>query len=183
MLSGLRKPARHAVFISGGGSTLQALLEMQHQINISLVVTNKKDALGALKAKRFGKTILHFNKDMSFEKLNHTLKLHNIDFIILAGFLKILPETFVNEWENKIINIHPSLLPLYPGLHSAEKNWEDNNDMGVTIHKVITEMDAGKIIIQQKCLTNPKSLAQQEALFFLRRTEQFLLREIAVRGF
>ena len=183
MLSGLRKPARHAVFISGGGSTLQALLEMQHQINISLVVTNKKQALGVLKAKRFGKTILHFNKEMAFEKLNQTLKLNKIDCIILAGFLKILPESFVKQWENKIINIHPSLLPLYPGLYSAEKSWEDNNDMGVSLHKVITEMDAGEIILQQKCLKNPKSLQQQEALYFLRRTEQFLLREIAMRGF
>jgi phosphoribosylglycinamide formyltransferase-1 len=183
MLSGLRKPARHAVFISGGGSTLQALLEMQHQINICLVMTNKKDARGSLKAKRFGKTVLHFNKEMSYEKLTQCLKLHNIDCIILAGFMKILPESFVKEWNNKIINIHPSLLPLYPGLHSAEKCWQDNFDMGVTIHHVITEMDAGKIILQQKSLTNPKSLAFDEAQLFIRRTEQFLLREIAVRGF
>lgn len=181
MLSGFRKPQRVAVFISGGGSTLQALLEMHHQINVSLIVTNKRSAVGTLKAKRFGKKIIFLDKQMGYNSLTEVLKDHKIDFIILAGFMKILPADFVETWKNKIINIHPSLLPLYPGLNSAEKSWADNSDMGVTLHKVITEMDAGAVLIQRKSLTQPKQMALTEAQLFLRRTEQFLLRELACR--
>ena len=104
MLSGSRKPSQVAVFISGAGSTLQSLLEMQHQINISLIITNKKNALGTLKAKRFGKKIIHFSKDMNYITFDKILKEHKIDRIILAGFMKILPPEFVDQWQNKIIN-------------------------------------------------------------------------------
>lgn len=183
MLSGPRKPQQVAVFISGGGSTLQALLEMHHQIDISLIVTNKKNVLGALKAKRFGKKVIHFNKEMGFEKLNEILKQNKIDSIMLAGFMKILPESFLKNWTGRIFNIHPSLLPMYPGLNSAERSWEDNYDMGVSIHEVIPEMDAGRVLLQQKSLVKPKSTEINEAQMFLRRTEQFLLREMATRYF
>lgn len=183
MLSGPRKPQQVAVFISGGGSTLQALLEMHHQIDVALIITNKKNALGAAKAKRFGKKIVYFNKEMGFDKLNEILKQNKIDFIVLAGFMKIIPESFLQHWTGRIINIHPSLLPMYPGLNSAERSWEDNVNMGVSIHHVIPEMDAGKILIQQTSLKNPKILALNEAQMFLRRTEQFLLREITLRCF
>jgi phosphoribosylglycinamide formyltransferase 1 len=181
MLSGPRKPQRIAVFISGGGSTLQALLEMQHQIEIAVIVTNRKKALGTLKARRFGKNIIHFNKEMSFAALNQILKDLNIERIFLAGFMKLLPAEFVELWKGKIMNIHPSLLPAYPGLNSAETCWQDNFDMGASIHEVITEVDAGPILLQQKSFKKPKSLTQTESEIFLRRTEQFLLREMLTR--
>lgn len=183
MLNGFRKFQRVAVFISGGGSTLQALLEMHHQIDISLIVTNKKNVLGNLKAKRFGKKIIFFDKQMNYALLDKVLRDHNIKVIMLAGFMKLLPESFVELWENKIINIHPSLLPQYPGLNSAERSWSDNSEMGVTLHKVIAEMDAGNILIQQKSLNQPKQYALEEANLFLRRTEQLLLRELVYRYF
>ncbi|MBY0553490.1 phosphoribosylglycinamide formyltransferase [bacterium] len=183
MLSGPRKPGPVAVFISGGGSTLQALLEMHHQIDVALIVTNKKNALGAVKAKRFGKKVIYFNKEMGFDKLNEILKQNKINFIVLAGFMKIIPEFFLQHWINRIINIHPSMLPLYPGLNSAERSWEDNVNMGVSIHHVIPELDAGKILIQQESLQTPKDSTLKEAQMFLRRTEQFLLREIVFRCF
>lgn len=183
MLSGPRKPQRVAVFISGGGSTLQALLEMHHQIDVALVITNKKNAIGTLKAKRFGKKVIHFSKDMSFENLNEILKKTKIEAIVLAGFMKILPESFLKNWTGQIVNIHPSLLPQYPGLQSAERSWEDNFTMGVSLHEVIPEMDAGKILLQQSSLKQPKSFELSYALTFLRRTEQFLLRELTLRCF
>ena len=181
MLNGLRKPQHVAVFISGGGSTLQALLEMQHQIDIALIITNKISALGNLKAKRFGKKVIHFSKQMDFMNLDKILREYKIERIVLAGFMKLLPADFIELWKNKIINIHPSLLPLYPGLNSAERSWSDKTEMGATIHNVIAEMDSGEVIIQQSSFLQSGKLSLSEANLFLRRTEQFLLRELATR--
>ncbi len=181
MLSGFRKPRRIAVFISGSGSTLQALLEMHHQLDVVIVVTNKRIAAGVLKARRFGKQVVYLDKLMSLDSLHEILKEHRIELLVLAGFMKLLPAGFVDLWKNRILNIHPSLLPKYPGLSSAERSYTDNADMGATIHRVIAEVDAGKIILQQKSLTKPQSLTVNEADLFLRRTEQSLLRELAYR--
>lgn len=181
MWNGLRSLGPVAVFISGGGSTLQALLEMHHQIDISLVVTNKKTAIGNLKAKRFGKNILYFSSPIDFMSLHKALLDNKIKHIILAGFMKILPPDFVKLWKDRIINIHPSLLPHYPGLNSAQKSWDDNAAMGVTLHTVVEQMDAGEIKFQQKSLDNPKNLIFDEANLFLRRTEQYILREFTIR--
>lgn len=180
MLSGLKKPKRTAVFISGGGSTLQSLLEMHHQIDIRLVVSNRKSAVGLLKAKRFGKTTHLFSKESNFFDLHQVLKKHNIEQIILAGFMKILPADFVNLWRNRMINIHPSLLPKYPGLNSAERAWHDNNTIGVSLHRVTEEMDAGEVLLQINALKQPKNLDFSEASIFLRRTEQHLLRQLVL---
>lgn len=181
MLSGFRKPRRTAVFISGGGSTLQALLEMHHQLDVAIVVSNKRTAAGILKARRFGKKVIILDKLMSLDTLNEILVEHRIDLLILAGFMKLLPAGFVGLWKDRILNIHPSLLPKYPGLKSFERSYHDNADLGATIHRVITEVDAGKILLQQKALKAPQNLMLAEADLFLRRTEQSLLRELAFR--
>ncbi len=181
MLSGFRRPRRIAIFISGSGSTLQALLEMHHQLEVAIVVTNKRTAAGILKARRFGKKIVYLDKLMSLDSLHEILKEHQIELLVLAGFMKLLPAGFVDLWKNRILNIHPSLLPKYPGLRSAERCYNDNAEMGATIHRVIAEMDAGPIILRQKALTNPQSLTLAEADLFLRRTEQTLLRELVFR--
>lgn len=181
MFSGPRKVRNVAVLISGGGSTLQTLLEMHHQFEIKLVVSNRKSAPGILKAKRFGKPLFILTKQYSFEELTLELEKHNISHIILAGFMKILPETFVERWKNQIINIHPSLLPEYKGLEAAERSWSDNSAMGVTLHYVTKEMDEGEILMQKTFLENPKHLDFSEAEILLRCTEQHLLRELAYR--
>lgn len=178
MLSGCKKPAQIAVFISGSGSTLQALLEMQHQIEIKLVVCNRMSAAGQLKAKRFGVPVVRINKNTTDEELNSILQNHKVDFIMLAGFMKLLSGAFVQHWQNRMINIHPSLLPAYKGLEAAEKSWNDNSDMGVSIHHVTEEMDEGRVVLQKRSLTSSKSYSFQEASIWLRQTEQHLLREV-----
>ncbi len=177
MLSGCKKPAKVAVFISGGGSTLQALLEMQHQIEIKLVICNRLGAAGQLKAKRFGVPVVRIGKNTTDTELNTILQQHRIDFVMLAGFMKILSASFVQSWQNRMINIHPSLLPAYKGLEAAEKSWNENSDMGVSIHHVTEEMDEGRVVLQKRSLTNSKSYSFQEASIWLRQTEQHLLRE------
>ncbi len=181
MSLGNRKPSRVAVFISGGGSTLQALLEMQHQFNICLVVTNRKKALGQLKAKRFGKNIYYQSPQATFEDLQVVLSSFQIDKIVLAGYMKILPPRFVQFWKEKIINIHPSLLPAFPGLNSAERSWEQKVDMGVTLHQVNEHMDDGATVLKCKSSKSEEKFDLDEALIFLRRTEQHLLRELTLR--
>lgn len=182
-MSGIRKPKKIAVFISGSGSTLQALLEMQFQSDISLVITNKDNRLGALKAKRFGKPVIFMNKSMTFDDLTIILKQHQINQIILAGFMKMLPAQFVDQWAGQIYNIHPSLLPDFPGLQSIEKNYHAKLNMGVTIHEVNRQMDQGRIVLQQQALAAAKTnvIELQQANIFIRRTEQHLLREFALR--
>lgn len=183
MLAGIRKPKKIAVFISGKGSTLQALLEVQHQFDIGLIVTNKKNQLGELKAKRFGKSVFVFSKDMTFKDLTAVLKKHKINLIFLAGFMKILPPDFVQAWNDQIFNIHPSLLPAFPGLDSIEKNYHAKLNMGVTIHQVNEQMDEGKVILQQQSVSAKQTAVSslQQASVFIRRTEQHLLREFALR--
>ena len=184
MSFGIRKPKNMAVFISGGGSTLQALLELQHQISISLVVSNKKNIIGKLKAKRFGRSYFFMNKENSYQQLSAKLKSMKIDQIFLAGYMKLLPEEFVNEWHNKIFNIHPSLLPLYPGLNAAEKNYQQQTEsMGATIHIIDEKMDEGTLFLQQTSTDKSqiKTRTFTEANFLLRRTEQHLLREFVFR--
>lgn len=177
------RPKKFAIFISGNGSTLQALLEMQHQILITLVVTNKRHTLGQLKAMRWGGKTLFLSKHCSYEELTKKLLFYNIDHIFLAGYMKLLPDTFVLQWENKIFNIHPSLLPYFPGLNSAEKNFLAKQKMGVTIHSVTTEMDQGPIFLQQSSAAEKQvcEMNLKEAQFLLRRTEQHILREFVLR--
>lgn len=183
MLSGPRKNRQVAVLISGGGSTLQSLLELQHQINISVVITSSKTAVGALKARRFGIPVHFLDRPVDFSEVSRILSDYKIDFVILAGFMKILPPDFVQEWESKIVNIHPSLLPDFPGLNSAERSWQSNTNMGVTLHRVTAEMDEGPIFLQMQSLPAPQTLKLDEAEIFLRRSEQHLLREMILRYF
>lgn len=181
MSSGIRRPSRVAVFISGGGSTLQALLDMHHQIDIQLVVSNRKKASGILKAKRFGKPVFIQTKKTDVSFLQKILESYRIDKIVLAGYMKILPPEFVKVWAGRIMNIHPSLLPAYPGLDSAARSHEDQKNMGVTIHHVNAEMDSGKIFLQKQSASPVENFDQAEAFQFLRRTEQHLLRELGLR--
>ena len=170
MSNGFKKPApKLAVFISGSGSTLQALLEMQHQIEIKLVICNRLGATGQLKAKRFGVPVVRIGKNTTDAELNAILQQHKIDFVMLAGFMKILSASFVQHWQNRMINIHPSLLPAYKGLEAAEKSWNDNAEMGVSIHHVTEAMDEGRVILQKSSLTNSKSYSFQDASIWLRQ--------------
>ncbi len=171
-----------AVFISGGGSTLQALLEMQEFINVALVITNRKKALGALKAKRFGVPVLCMDKQMSFDQLHEVLVEKKIKQIFLAGFMKIVPEIFIENWQGRIFNIHPSLLPAYKGLEAFERSFADGAECGVTIHHVVAEMDAGEKIWQQKISPYSLKYSSTDAALLLRKTEQNLLREFSLRA-
>ena len=150
---------RTAVLISGGGSNLQALLDAaaspEFPAEIVLVMSNKVDAYGLERAKKAGvatHVLSHkdyANREAFDEAMHEVLVKHNIEIICLAGFMRLLTPSFVNRWFGQMINIHPSLLPSFKGLHTHERAIEEGvRFAGCTVHFVVAEMDAGPIIVQ-----------------------------------
>ena len=147
-----------AVFISGRGSNLKNLIKFSKKkkssIIIKLVISSKKNAKGLIYAKKnnIKSIFFNFNKKLVTEKkLLKILKMRNIKLICLAGFMKILTSKFINNFNGKIINIHPSLLPKYKGLNTNHRVIKNNEKYtGCTVHHVNKNLDSGKIIIQRK---------------------------------
>jgi formyltetrahydrofolate-dependent phosphoribosylglycinamide formyltransferase len=151
-----------AILISGRGSNMRALIEAAEDVDypakIALVVSNAKDALGLKVAKEAGiKTavIEHktFGKDRSaFEQaLQEQLEKEKIQFICLAGFMRVLSSSFIEKWPQRIINIHPSLLPAFPGLDTHKRALAAKiNTHGCTVHYVSSIVDSGEIIGQMR---------------------------------
>ena len=148
-----------AVLISGRGTNLQALINASkaedYPAEIAVVISNKPEAQGLMRAKEAGLETLvidhkKFPDRESFEEELHTsLKKYQVKLICLAGFMRILNANFVNRWRDRIVNIHPSLLPAFKGLHTHERALETGVKFtGCTIHFVRPEMDDGPIIMQ-----------------------------------
>lgn len=165
-----------AVLISGRGSNLQSIIDACAQpdfpADIEIVISNKPDAYGLTRAEQAGlKTAIVNHKDYSsreeFEAaLQTTLDQFPVDLICLAGFMRVLTEDFVNHWDGRMINIHPSLLPKFKGLHTHERAIEaGETESGCTIHFVIPDMDEGPIILQKRVSIDagetPDTLAQK----------------------
>ncbi len=154
-----KKKGKVAVFISGRGSNFRALHDaiLAGKINaeIALVFSNKKEAPGLKIAQERNLETLFLNsKDYpsleEFEKeIIKELKKRDVDLICLAGYMKILSSSFCNEFNNCIMNIHPALLPAFPGLHVQKKALEWGvKYSGATVHFVTADVDMGPIIIQ-----------------------------------
>ena len=155
-LTGLKK-IKTAVFISGRGSNLNNLIKFsktkKSPIIIDLVISNKK-AFGLKYADQYKikKKIISFNRSKIAEKkILMLLNKRNIEFICLAGFMKILSKNFIKKFKGKIINIHPSYLPKYRGLNTSVRALSNNDKFsGCTVHYVSAKLDSGKIILQKK---------------------------------
>lgn len=148
-----------AVFISGNGSNLQALIDAcsadDFPAEIVMVLSNRPDAFGLQRAKDAGIpaiTVDHkdFDTRSAFEDaMQKQLENYSIDLICLAGFMRLLEASFVNKWRDRMINIHPSLLPSYKGLNTYARAIDDGVKFaGCTIHYVRPEMDNGPIVMQ-----------------------------------
>jgi len=148
-----------SVLVSGSGSNLQALIDASaapdYPATIVQVISNVPDAYGLERAQKAGiKTQVVNHKDFdgreSFEAaLQATIEQSGAEFICLAGFMRLLTDGFVNRWTDRLINIHPSLLPAFKGLHIHERVIEFGARFsGCTVHFVRPAMDAGPIIIQ-----------------------------------
>jgi phosphoribosylglycinamide formyltransferase-1 len=153
------------VLISGNGSNLQAIIDHCESGNINgeitCVVSNKDDAYGIqraeasnIKTEIINEDKFESRKDFNEELFNLLLNL-NADLIVLAGFMKILNEKTANYFFGKIINIHPSLLPKYPGLNTHTKVIDNKERYhGVSIHYVSSQLDAGPLIAQGQIIVN-----------------------------
>ena len=148
------------VFISGNGSNLQAIIDSAKNglnVKIQAVISNKEDAYGICRAKKNDipahiVSSKKFTDGVSFENsLSNVMEGYPFDLIVLAGFMKRLSPHFVCKYQSKIINIHPSLLPKYPGLNTHKRVLENNEkEHGSTVHFVTEELDGGPVIAQEK---------------------------------
>lgn len=159
-----------AVLISGRGSNLQSLIDAcateDFPARIVAVISNNPDAYGLERAKKAGiptSVINHRDYDNreDFEKaIDDELKEYQAKFICLAGFMRLLDARFVNRWKDRILNIHPSLLPSFKGLHTQERALESGvRFTGCTVHIVRPEMDDGPIILQAAVAVDPEDNA------------------------
>lgn len=167
--------SRWAVLISGTGSNLQSVLDRCFEPMPLVVYSSKALAPGLSKARRMGIPTVVLPNPIDWAALQKDLENRRIQKIFLLGFMKILPESFVQAWENRMFNLHPSLLPAYPGLHSFEKAYQDKAPLGVTVHKVIAELDAGPMLKQRSFLRGD---TESETRLRLSWTEQALVREV-----
>lgn len=152
-------PIRWAVFISGNGSNLQALLDADPKISIATVVSSNAEARGVERARQAGVPVIVHTKTSSWSELSQKLTELQIQHIFLLGFMKIIPESFLLDWKDKVLNLHPSLLPHYKGLRAIERSYEDGAAMGVTIHWVTPELDSGPILLQREVFAPGQSQA------------------------
>ncbi len=149
------------VLISGNGSNLQAILEAcesnMPNAQVSAVFSNKADAYGLERAKQFY-VDSHFVDPKSFEsreafdaELMKQIDQYQPDVVILAGYMRILSTEFVEHYMGKMINVHPSLLPKYPGLHTHQRAIDaKDKEHGTSVHFVTPELDGGPVILQAK---------------------------------
>lgn len=153
--------ARLAVLISGRGTNLQAFIEAcakgRLAAQISVVVSNNPDAPGLRRAAQAGiptRCINHrdFDNRESFDRaLAEELDGWQVDLVILAGFMRILTPAFISPFSGRLLNVHPSLLPKYPGLNTHQRALDaGDHEAGVTVHFVTLELDGGPPIIQAR---------------------------------
>jgi formyltetrahydrofolate-dependent phosphoribosylglycinamide formyltransferase len=145
------------VFISGSGTNLKALIKSSREYNfpisINYIISSNKRAKGIKFAKlyKIPYRILNLNKIINLETFLKDLKKRNITIICLAGYMKILSKRFINGFNKKTINIHPSLLPKYKGLNTFQKALQNNDKFtGCTVHYVNNKLDSGKIILKKR---------------------------------
>lgn len=159
-MSAAQRP-RLAVLISGQGSNLQAFIDAcdrgELPAQIALVISNNPEAAGLQRAERAGiatKCINHRDyesREAFDEALVDALRAHAVDLVILAGFMRILTAVLIEPYLGRMLNIHPSLLPEYPGLKTHQRALDaGDSEAGATVHFVTQELDGGPPVIQAR---------------------------------
>ncbi len=181
--------SRVGVLISGRGTNLQALIDAQEQGTLGgklvVVISNKRSAKGLQRAERAGiKTEIVTKKEYPIREdfdrqLIKILRDYEVDLIVLAGFMRILTLTFISEFENRIINVHPSLLPAFKGVNAQ---WQAV-DFGVrvsgcTTHFVTLEMDSGPIICQKAVPVLPDDDGESLSMRILNEEHMILVESV-----
>ena len=181
-----------AVLISGQGSNLQAIIEACQtgfiRGKIVTVISNKIDSFGLERAESadipsrvFLRQDFASNLDMD-KAIGDYLEDLNVDLIVLAGYMKILTKPFTQRFAGKILNIHPSLLPKYPGLHTYQRALENgDSEHGTTVHFVNEEIDGGAIVLQAKVPIFPGDTVEEIEL--RTREQEYLIYPLVIKWF
>jgi phosphoribosylglycinamide formyltransferase-1 len=156
-----------AVLVSGEGSNLQAILDKLHgrgQVDVVAVATNKPGARGLERARAAGvetavfEAAAYADRTARDEALGAWLEDRGARLVVLAGFMELLGAPFIRRFAGRVINVHPSLLPAFPGLRPIEEALDYGvKQMGVTVHFVDEGVDSGAIILQEAFAINPYS--------------------------
>ena len=147
------------VLISGSGTNLQSIIDAietkKLDAKIEVVISNKADAYGLVRAKNHGIAVevlnhkVFSNREAFDQAVVDILRARSVELVILAGFMRLLSPVFVKAYSNRVMNIHPALLPAFPGLHGQKKALEHGvRFSGATVHFVNEECDEGPIVIQ-----------------------------------
>ena len=198
-------PLRLGVLASGRGSNLQAIIDAIEakvlDATIVLVVSNKKDAIALERANRHGIRGLFLDpksvagepdlRRAYDEKILEVLKKHEVQLVLLAGYMKIVTTVLIEAYQWRMMNIHPSLLPSFPGLHAQQQALDAGVKVsGCTVHFVTEGVDEGPIIMQSTVSVNENdsldtlsaSILEQEHQLYPRAIQLFAERRLAVKG-
>jgi phosphoribosylglycinamide formyltransferase-1 len=199
------KPVRLGVLLSGRGSNLQAVIDAieagKLPARIAVVLSNKKDAAGLERARKHGLTDVFLDpkpfvgqpdsREAYDRALLDVLQKHEVDLVLLAGYMKIVTPVLVNAYEHRMMNIHPSLLPSFPGLDVQKKAIDHGCKIsGCTVHFVTEGVDEGPIIIQAAVpiheTDTPETLAarilEQEHRIYPRAVQLYAEGRLRVEG-
>ena len=141
---------RLGVMCSGNGSNFENIVRTCRSDEVVLMIYNKRKCGAAKRAQKLG--IPHVNiKSAEEDQIIQLFNAWRVDLIVLAGWMRIVSPKLINAFPNRIINLHPSLLPKYKGLHAIEQALNSGDDVtGVSVHYVNEELDAGEIILQEE---------------------------------
>ena len=180
---------RIGVLVSGRGSNLQALLDAESRGELSgqvvVVISNKSKALALERARKIGiQTIVvsksEFPDRAKFdEQVAEVLRCYKVDLVVLAGYMRMFTEQFIDEFQNRIINVHPSLLPAFKGVKAQWQAVEYGAKVsGCTTHFVTFEMDAGPIIMQKAVPVLPDDTGETLSHIILPEEHQILVKSV-----
>ncbi|MEA3250690.1 MAG: phosphoribosylglycinamide formyltransferase [Pseudomonadota bacterium] len=186
------EPRRVVVLISGNGSNLQALIDAQSYDELGgeivAVISNKADAYGLKRAHDAGIEAValphrEYDSREAFDgALIKVIERHQPDLVVLAGFMRILTPRFVQRYHGRLLNIHPSLLPAYPGLDTHARALADGvEEHGVSVHFVTEDLDGGPVVMQAALKVRPGD--SEERLVARIHAREHLIYPIAVRWF
>ena len=146
---------RLGVLCSGNGTNFENILRSCWEDEVVLMIHNKKDCGAARRAEKFGIPHCHISHKHE-DQIIQLMQAWRVDLIVLAGWMKVISPEFVKAFPKRIINLHPSLLPKYKGLHAVEQALEaGEKTTGCSVHYVTEELDAGEVIIQSEVSIEP----------------------------
>jgi phosphoribosylglycinamide formyltransferase-1 len=179
---------RIVVLLSGSGTTLQSMIDAKLPAKIAAVISNKKNAFGLERAKEANipTQILeheHFESREKFDaSLQQLIDQYNPDLVVLAGYMRILSDQFVSHYAGRLINIHPSLLPKYKGMHTHQRVMDDGEPLhGSSVHFVNSELDGGPVLLQARLPILPND--SLESLELRIKTKEHLIYPTAISWF